>query len=188
MRLTSFPKLETFEFAGDLTIDPSNMVVPRGQVEIPFLRKVKTSGNPIKIDTLVWLLENCPSLEHLTIRGFHEDSSMSYSPKLPSNSLDSKSFRASVKQLEFRHTFDTDEDPIWLPFFDAAFKSLTHLRIGLYGDQPAAADRFFIHLFEVCLRLKVLDVDNFLQHHPSHLKSLEKANLLPQLTAVRIFK
>jgi len=97
--------------------------------------------------------------------------------------LDSTSFQASVRYLDFKHTFDSDDDPQWLPLFDRIFKDLTELRISIEGNKPAAVDRFFTHLFHVCPQLKRLDVYSD-QFGPSDLKSLDKANLPSGLSSL----
>jgi len=174
--------LEDFSFDGDLSVDSSELIVQRDQVQIPFLRYVTVEGKSLKIDTLVWLLKNCPSLQSLTIdEGLDMTSKDSNTPKGSSIALDSTSFRANIRDLDFKHTFDSDKDPEWLPLFGTVFKNLTELQISIYGNNPAA-DRFFTHLFKVCLYLKILTV--YSPHFTtSHLKSLQKPNLPPQLKA-----
>jgi len=155
------------------------------QVQIPFLRHVEATcrWKPLKIDTLVWLLENCSSLEDLNIaEGFDMNSNENNSSNDSKIALDSSSLRATVRYLAFSHTFNSDEDPYWLPLFDIAFKNLTYLRMSVYGDKPAAANRFFAHLFQVCQELKRLVVWSFCFSY-TDLKSLDKANLPSQLKA-----
>jgi len=194
MDLCGFKNLELLKvFNLNLMIDSSrkNLLHPN-EIRLPHLKLIdciyaKPDGSPaepdcgIRANALVWLLENCPLLRLISTHG--SLTNLRGKGKRTATHFNPISMRATVRHLKLKLAFHSDEDlKLLLPYFDLAFRSLKKLDITLVGDRPDLVDRFFIHIFQACKRLKVLSVMS-VHFRLSHLKSLEETNLPSQLEA-----